>query len=1855
MKKNAPYRDHPVQPGLGVSQLEDILENALECIARVDSQGNYLSVNKRYADTCGYSVDEMLGMAWEEIIYPGDRNHATRAATEVLNSGRSEIRIRGIRKNGEVINLQMVLVRGLDGTGSGIDYYCFMRNEDASAPRRNERLQHGRDLILQAIAANQPLDKILELVARTAAAVEPDLGCSVSLLDSSGQNLRCVCTCGLPDEFAVVLKCIKPGNDAGSSAMAANNGQRVISPDISTDPCWRDYRQAAQRAGIGACWVQPVISSQNKVLGTITVYSSRPGEPDIGLLDMLQAQAHLAAIAIERDRITRSIDSHKQTLEKYFDTVTESIVMTRFEDGIVLNVNRGFEQITGISREQAIGKSTIELDLWIHPEQREHMKRSLIEDGVINNAEYEFRVQDGRKILVLLSATVVDVDGEQCVFSTSRDISRWRATEQALRMSEKRLHYLTMTSHDTIFLTRVEDGTIVEVNTGFEVTTGFSREEAVGKTTLELGLWSSPEERAEYIKLLVSAGRIFDYETSYRKKDNSISHALLSATLNEVDGELYILTIARDITERKRQQQRLEQVNATLLNLGPNIDDNVDRLVATAGELLNGDYALFNRLEGDGQLHALGSWNIPSGCNPPTDCETSPCYKMIKSGDRQVYVLHGEPDPDSANSANLPARTYMGQIVHVDGQPIGSLCVLYENVIEPSEFDKELLGILVSALSREEVRRIADRTLVNITRGVSASSGESFFEYLTNYLCISMNADLAMIGCLSRDGSRITSIAISEHGKSAANISYALAGTPCESVTRWDGEMCVHKSGIQSLYPDDAWLVEFGAEGYAGVPLRDSRGMVIGLVVVLFRNQIHRELYFIEQPLAIFAARAEAELERMSTIQALVKSEEKFRDAFGKAPTGITLIDRKGYFFQTNETMSAITGYPEHDLTSLSLFDLMPVDEVECCRQEFNRLVSGEVAEMKSEKRLVTSTGTTIWVELHASTVFDEQGLFMFAVTHLIDITDRVITSFRLERSKRALQVLNDCNHGFARISNETNLLQYICEVIVATGKYRMAWVGYCQFDEDKTVKPMAYAGVENGYLAHTVTWADEPRGRGPVGTCIRSLQACIARFISSDSRFGPWRSAALERGYQSAAALPIIIEGCVIGALVLYAEVTDAFDTEEVMLLNDLTNNLARGIQNIRVKSDHERARRDLQASEQKFRMAFNNASMGMLIVNRDGMIQEVNDAGHDMLGYTRHDLIGEPVSKIIHPEDVVHSLEYRNKLYSGELEHYRIQKRYLHKNGHVIHAILNASIIKSQGEYTDHMVAMIEDITQRLLAEQALQESEERFRTLYDDTPSMFFTIDEQGLIQSVNEFGARELGYEVHELCRQKAEVLIHPEDMNLYQSHINMCLDESEHIQRLEFRKIKKDGTVIWVRETIRMIRKLNDERMFLVVCEDISEIKRLSSQLSYQASHDALTGLVNRLEFERRLERVIQSPESADAEHALCFLDMDQFKVINDSCGHLAGDELLRQLSEVISASVRKRDTLARLGGDEFGILMEHCSLDKAQRVAGQILRRVEEFRFLWENKRFSLGVSIGLVPIIPGTSSVTSILKEADAACYAAKDAGRNRIHLYQPDDINLSRIRGEMQWVSIINEAVEEDHLLLYRQDIKPLFTSGPTGRHYEILLRLRAHDGQIVQPGAFMPAAERYNLSPRIDTWVIKTCLSWLHENPRHADELTRCTINLSGLSLSHPNFVDMVLEEFQRCNVPGEKICFEITETTAIQNMSNAVKFMQLLKAIGCSFALDDFGSGVSSFAYLKQIPVDYIKIDGGFVREMTRDQVNFEMVRAINDIARVMGIQTIAEFVESEEILHLLQGLGVPFGQGYFIHEPEPLME
>lgn len=545
-------------------------------------------------------------------------------------------------------------------------------------------------------------------------------------------------------------------------------------------------------------------------------------------------------------------------------------------------------------------------------------------------------------------------------------------------------------------------------------------------------------------------------------------------------------------------------------------------------------------------------------------------------------------------------------------------------------------------------------------------------------------------------------------------------------------------------------------------------------------------------------------------------------------------------------------------------------------------------------------------------------------------------------------------------------------------------------------------------------------------------------------------------------------------------------------------------------------------------------------------------------------------------------------------------------------------------------------------------LRESRRKFRTLYHDAPSIFFSLNNQGRIVSVNKFGAKYLGYKTDELIgRDLIDTLIFHEDRAAGRQRLDECFSSPDSVFRWEVRKQHKSGRVIWTRETAQVIN-INNRQEILVVCDDISENQRLAQQLEYQATHDALTRLVNRREFERRLQRLLKSK----GDHAACYLDLDNFKVINDTCGHVAGDAMLKQLSELLTASLRGRDTLARLGGDEFGILIENCALPQACDVAKKILAVVQGFRFSWGENKFSVGVSIGLVMIDKTSGNVTDVLNAADSACYVAKEKGRGRIHVYAEDDNELAQRRDETQWLMKINQALEEEQFDLFCQEIVPLKAAPGEGKRLELLVRIKTADGHIL-PGAFLPAARRYNLSGKIDQWVFKAALDWLCSDEKILAGVRTCAINLTGHSLGDEAFLEYCVQSLAARRLPPGKLCFEIAETVAIANLGNTRRFITSLKAEGCVFALDDFGSGLSSFGYLKNLPVDYIKIDGAFIRNLLTDLVDREMVKTISRVARLTHKKTVAESVENKKTRQALLKIGIDYAQGYAIAKPQSI--
>ncbi|MFV8834072.1 EAL domain-containing protein [Aquisalimonas sp.] len=579
--------------------------------------------------------------------------------------------------------------------------------------------------------------------------------------------------------------------------------------------------------------------------------------------------------------------------------------------------------------------------------------------------------------------------------------------------------------------------------------------------------------------------------------------------------------------------------------------------------------------------------------------------------------------------------------------------------------------------------------------------------------------------------------------------------------------------------------------------------------------------------------------------------------------------------------------------------------------------------------------------------------------------------------------------------------------------------------------------------------------------------------------------------------------------------------------------------------------------------------------------------------------------------------------------------------------------------------------EVEQRRNTEEALRESNERFRELADlsfdqkeraqvtlaSIVDAVITTDGDGIVDYLNPAAESVIGWQHGGAAGRHVGSIMQTTDERTGRMlpdpvtellHGNSGEDISTGVRLLHL----DSGDTIVIESSAAAIRNQAGRAVGAVlVFRDVSEARKLEHELTHQATHDSLTDLVNRREFERRLQLALESARTNQATHTLLYLDLDQFKVVNDTFGHVAGDELLRQLSKVLQRPLRARDTLARLGGDEFGVLLEGCDSEPGQRIAERLRESVAGFDFHWDGRHLGVGVSIGVVSFDGRTMSLADLLAYADAGCYIAKDRGRNAVHVYHPGDADIARRHGEMQWLLHIQQALQEERLCLFAQNIVGL---KPDTRDHsiELLVRMVDRRGQVVPPEHFIPAAERYDLMPAMDRWVFRTALSRLAElREQDPDIALTCCINVSGGSLGDESFRGFVQQEIEAFGVPWWMICFEITETAAIENLGEVTRFIREQRERGCRFALDDFGSGMSSFAYLKQLPVDFLKIDGSLVRDMATESVDHAMVEAIISIARATGIRTIAEFVEDDATRACLQRIGVDYVQGFGVHEPE----
>ncbi|MDJ0702958.1 MAG: EAL domain-containing protein [Leptolyngbyaceae cyanobacterium MO_188.B28] len=628
------------------------------------------------------------------------------------------------------------------------------------------------------------------------------------------------------------------------------------------------------------------------------------------------------------------------------------------------------------------------------------------------------------------------------------------------------------------------------------------------------------------------------------------------------------------------------------------------------------------------------------------------------------------------------------------------------------------------------------------------------------------------------------------------------------------------------------------------------------------------------------------------------------------------------------------------------------------------------------------------------------------------------------------------------------------------------------------------------------------------------------------------------------------------------------------------------------------------------------------------------------------------------IHPQDRKSFDQKFQEHLAGRQQQFYCEYRIRHQDGDYRWMLTRGIALWNSAGIAYRIAGSQTDVTSRKSLEQALYEEKELAQITLHSIGDAVITTDEQGHIKDFNPVAERLTGWQAKEAKHKPIVEVCEIVDGNTRQRLKNPAIRAIEECQAVSLSNhptlISRTGEEFAIGDSAAPIRSTNGEIVGTVlIFHDVTEERGRSKQLAWQVSHDPLTHLFNRKKFIQCLNDITEESRTKRL-HVLCYLDLDHFKVVNDTCGHAAGDKLLKQVADLWLNKIRKSDVLARLGGDEFGLLLYDCDLKSAIKIATSFCNGIQSFRFLYEGKVFNIGVSIGVVPITSKSMSTEQVLRLADAACYTAKNRGRNRVHVYHPEDADIAQQAADTQWFSRITEALDTDQFRLYHQTITAANANSTDTELCEILLRLsNPQTGQITPPTAFIPSAERYDLMPKIDRWVVEHFLDYLSAHPSLLDKIY--TINLSGSSVNDDTFVSFLKHQLALHPIEPKQLCFEITETVAISNLQKAADFIIELKKLGCCFALDDFGSGMSSLPYLKQLPVDYLKIDGNLVKEAPIDKVSCAMLESINHIGHVMGLKTIAEYVENQSILEKAQELSIDYVQGYEIAYPQPLMQ
>ncbi len=978
---------------------------------------------------------------------------------------------------------------------------------------------------------------------------------------------------------------------------------------------------------------------------------------------------------------------------------------------------------------------------------------------------------------------------------------------------------------------------------------------------------------------------------------------------------------------------------------------------------------------------------------------------------------------------------------------------------------------------------------------------------------------------------------------------------------------------------------------------------------------------------------------------AIRESEARYRTLVENAPEAIVVLDVDlGRFVECNENAVRFFKMTREELLSSGPERISPPEQTDgtpsfgVSRGHLDRALAGEAPCFEWLHR--DALGQDIPCEVRLVRLPSSSSRLVRG--SITDITERKRAEFLAAGERRV----------FERITGNVELADTL-EAIAETAE-RVTPDALCSvslYESGLNLVRLAAGRRLPQHFQRSIAAVEADARNGSCAAAVYLQRQVVVAEISRDALWENLRAPALAAGLRACWSTPIrASDGRMLGTIALYFHQPRTPLKRDFELMSRLT--VLAGI-----AIERKQAEEALRASEARYRGLFENVIEGVYRATVDGRLESVNPALVEMLGYERaEELLALTSTSALYlnasdRDRVVATLDRDGLVRDAE---YQLRRR----DGTTITVVENARVVRGADGAVVGYEGTIADITERKLAEIRLSEEKEKAQVTLQSIGDAVITADANGCIEYLNPVAEGLTGWETREAAgRPVSEIfqVLSETTRQPLDSPILRCLREGRLVELIEpSLLVNRRGQEISIQDSAAPIRDRNGRLVGAVmVFHDVSQERRLQRALAYQATHDALTGLINRREFESRLNDALQAVrDDPSVSHVLLYLDLDQFKVVNDTCGHQAGDRLLKQITSVVQTRIRTTDVLARLGGDEFGVLLADCSLETASRIAENLRQAIRDFRFVWQDRVMNVGVSIGLAEINGSVETLAAVMSAADVACYSAKDSGRNRVQTYKQG--RAPERHREMQWVSRINRACDEDRLELLCQTIVPIRSGVEKLRHFELLLRMRDERGTLVQPSEFIPAAERFNLMPAIDRWVVRQACSRLAYRRSDAERQPfMLAINVSATTLNDEQFLDFVLGEIASSDVSPGALCFELTEAAAMTSLAAATHFIRELRDRGCRFSLDDFGSGLSSFIFLKNLPVDFLKIDGQFMHNVTRDHIDRSMVEAIAQIGESMGIRTIAERVDSAEVLAQLADIGIQYAQGHYIGAPQPV--